>query len=216
MEQMLQGLPREMRVMQIKGGRAKRELAELEDKERYAVRKLMEANMRKNKEKEAMLKAAQNSLDCLIQKLNERKAKSEMMMKKINRRRGNSLMMDLQDREAAENHAEITRRMMEKIQEQTEIVEKQTSILKRAHGSKDSSKYYRSRINNLKAEIANKQNELDSVLNVYSGVGKVCQEMKKEKDEKTSARVEMQGKAAAVSSDIGALTEDIKKLQTIE
>lgn len=51
-------------------------------------------------------------------------------------------------------------------------LQKQTTILKRAHSSKDSSKYYRSRINNLKAEIAHKQNELDSVLNVYNGLGK--------------------------------------------
>lgn len=83
--------------------------------------------------------------------------------------------------------------MMEKIQEQTEIVEvnilnkllygltnfkllciiqKQTIILKRSHGFKESSKYYRSKINNLKAEIANKQHELDYVLNVYTGLGK--------------------------------------------
>lgn len=41
-----------MRAMQIKEGRAKRELAELENKERYAVKKLVEANMKKNKEKE--------------------------------------------------------------------------------------------------------------------------------------------------------------------
>lgn len=82
---------------------------------------------------------------------------------------------------------------MEKIQEQTEIVEvgnhfffklfiksptlfftpqKQTIIQKRSHGSKESSKHYRSKINNLKAEIADKQNELDYVLNVYTGFGK--------------------------------------------
>jgi len=49
-----------------------------------------------------MLKAAQESLDCLIQKLNERKAKSEILMKKINQKRSNSLMVDIQDREAAQ------------------------------------------------------------------------------------------------------------------
>lgn len=38
--------------MHIKGGRAKRELAELENRERYAVRKLVEVTMKKNKEKE--------------------------------------------------------------------------------------------------------------------------------------------------------------------
>lgn len=82
--------------------------------------------------------------------------------------------------------------MMEKIQEQTEIVEvnifklnyynliilcsfviqKQTIILKRSHGSKESSKYFRSKINNLKTEIADKQRELDYVLNVYTGLEK--------------------------------------------
>lgn len=50
----------------------------------------------------AMLNAAQESLDCLRQKLNERKAKSEILMKKINKKRSNSLMMDMQDREAAQ------------------------------------------------------------------------------------------------------------------
>lgn len=49
-----------------------------------------------------MLKAAQESLDCLVQKLHERKVKSEAMMKKIDQKRGNSLMMDIQDREAAQ------------------------------------------------------------------------------------------------------------------
>jgi len=50
----------------------------------------------------AMLKAAQDSLDCLIQKLNERKAKSEILMKNINKKHSNSLIMDMQDREAAQ------------------------------------------------------------------------------------------------------------------
>lgn len=49
-----------------------------------------------------MLKAAQESLECLILKLNERKTKSETMMKRIDKKRGNSLMMDIQDREAAQ------------------------------------------------------------------------------------------------------------------
>lgn len=49
-----------------------------------------------------MLSAAQESLDSLIQKLNERKAKSELLMKKINKKRNNSLMMDIKDREAAQ------------------------------------------------------------------------------------------------------------------
>lgn len=49
-----------------------------------------------------MLSAAQESLDCLIQKLNERKAKSEILMKKINKKRNNSLLMDMKDKEAAE------------------------------------------------------------------------------------------------------------------
>jgi len=38
--------------MHIKGERAKRELAELENKEKYAVRKLMEATLQKKKENE--------------------------------------------------------------------------------------------------------------------------------------------------------------------
>jgi hypothetical protein len=42
----------EMRAMHIKGERAKRELAELENKEKYAVRKLMEATLQKKKENE--------------------------------------------------------------------------------------------------------------------------------------------------------------------
>lgn len=42
----------EMRAMHIKGERAKRELAELEKKEKYAVRKLMEATLQKKKENE--------------------------------------------------------------------------------------------------------------------------------------------------------------------
>lgn len=50
----------------------------------------------------AMLKAAQESLDCLIQKLNERKSKSEILMKKINKKRNNSLVMYMQDKEAAQ------------------------------------------------------------------------------------------------------------------
>jgi len=41
-----------MRAMHIKGERAKRELAELENKEKYAVRKLMEATLQKKKENE--------------------------------------------------------------------------------------------------------------------------------------------------------------------
>lgn len=45
-------------------------------------------------------------------------------------------------------------------------------MLKRTHGSKESSKYYRSKINHLKTEIVDKQNELDYVLNVYTGLGK--------------------------------------------
>lgn len=42
----------EMRALHIKGERAKRELAELENKEKYAVRKLMEATLQKKKENE--------------------------------------------------------------------------------------------------------------------------------------------------------------------
>lgn len=49
-----------------------------------------------------MLKAAQDSLDCLIEKLNERKAKSEILTKKIHQKHNNSLMMDMQDKEAAQ------------------------------------------------------------------------------------------------------------------
>lgn len=41
-----------MRAMHIKGERAKRELAELENKEKYAVRKLMEATLQKKRENE--------------------------------------------------------------------------------------------------------------------------------------------------------------------
>lgn len=41
-----------MRALHIKGERAKRELAELENKEKYAVRKLMEATLQKKKENE--------------------------------------------------------------------------------------------------------------------------------------------------------------------
>jgi hypothetical protein len=44
----------EMHAMHIKGERAKRELAELENKERYAVRKLMEATLHKKKENEGI------------------------------------------------------------------------------------------------------------------------------------------------------------------
>lgn len=44
----------EMRAMHIKGERAKRELAELENKERYAVKKLMEATLHKKKENEGI------------------------------------------------------------------------------------------------------------------------------------------------------------------
>jgi len=212
MNQILNDLPKEMRAMHIKGERAKRELAELENKEKYAVRKLMEATLQKKKENEAMLKAAQESLDCLIQKLNERKAKSEILMKKINQKHSNSLMVDIQDREAAQNHAEITKRMMEKIQEQTEIVEKQTIILKRSHGSKESSKYFRSKINNLKAEIADKQNELDYVLNVYTGLGKACQEINQKNAKKSTSCNEMDKKAVLLQSDVDSLNGDIKKL----
>lgn len=46
-----------MRAMHIKGERAKRELAELEKKEKYAMKKLMEATLQKKKENEG---------DCLI------------------------------------------------------------------------------------------------------------------------------------------------------
>jgi len=38
--------------MHIKGEKAKRELADLEKKEKYAVRKLMEATLQKKKENE--------------------------------------------------------------------------------------------------------------------------------------------------------------------
>lgn len=50
--------------------------------------------------------------------------------------------------------------------------QKQSIILKRLHESKESSKYYRSKINNLKSEIVDKQNELDYVFNVYTGLDK--------------------------------------------
>lgn len=52
------------------------------------------------------------------------------------------------------------------------VLQKQTIILKRSHGSKESSKHFRSKINNLKAEIADKQHELDHVLNMYTGLGR--------------------------------------------
>ncbi|XP_025413267.1 uncharacterized protein LOC112685535 [Sipha flava] len=212
MNHILTDLPKEMHAMHIKGERAKRELAELENKERYAVRKLMEATLHKKKENEAILKAAQESLDCLIQKLNERKAKSEVLMKKINQKRSNSLMMDIQDTEAAQNHAEITKRMMEKIQEQAEIVEKQTTILKRSRGSKDSSKYFRSKINNLKSEISDKQRELDYVLNVYTGLEKTYQEINQKNASKLLVCKEMDEKAAKMQSGVDSLNNDIKKL----
>jgi len=41
-----------MRAIHIIGERAKRKLAELENKEKYAVRKLMEASLQKKKENE--------------------------------------------------------------------------------------------------------------------------------------------------------------------
>lgn len=50
----------------------------------------------------ALLKAAQESLDCLVQKLNERKTKSEILMKTINQKRRNTFMMDMHDKEAAQ------------------------------------------------------------------------------------------------------------------
>ncbi|XP_015370303.1 PREDICTED: uncharacterized protein LOC107166237 [Diuraphis noxia] len=56
MNQILKDLPKEMRAMHIKGERAKRELAELEKKEKYAVRKLMEATLQKKKENEEFTK----------------------------------------------------------------------------------------------------------------------------------------------------------------
>lgn len=49
-----------------------------------------------------MLKAAQENLDRLIQKLNERKSKSEILTKKIDQKRNNSLMVYMQDKEAAQ------------------------------------------------------------------------------------------------------------------
>lgn len=49
-----------------------------------------------------LLKTAQESLDCLVQKLNERKAKSEILMKTINQKRRNSFMIDTHDKEAAQ------------------------------------------------------------------------------------------------------------------
>lgn len=55
-----------------------------------------------------MLKVAQESLDCLIQKLNERKARSEMLTKKINQKRNNSLMVDMQNREEAQYVIDFT------------------------------------------------------------------------------------------------------------
>lgn len=41
--------------MHIKGEKAKRELAELENKEKYAVKKLMEATLQKKRENEGNL-----------------------------------------------------------------------------------------------------------------------------------------------------------------
>lgn len=41
-----------MRAMHIKGEKAKRDLAELEKKEKYAMRKVMEATLQKKRENE--------------------------------------------------------------------------------------------------------------------------------------------------------------------
>lgn len=43
-----------------------------------------------------------------------------------------------------------------------------------------------------------------------------CQDMKKKKEDKALARVEMQDEAAAVASGIDTLADDMEKLQTIE
>lgn len=51
-------------------------------------------------------------------------------------------------------------------------LQKQAIILKRSQESKESSKHCRSKINILKADIEDKQNELNYILNVYTGLDK--------------------------------------------
>ncbi len=64
----------------------------------------------------------------------------------------------------------------------------------------------------MKAEIADKQNELDYVLNVYTGLGKACQEMHQKHVKKSSECKEMDENATAMQSSVDTLKGDIKKL----
>lgn len=49
-----------------------------------------------------MLKATQESLNYLIQKLNERKANNEILIKKINQKYNDLLMIDMEDKEVSQ------------------------------------------------------------------------------------------------------------------
>lgn len=49
-----------------------------------------------------MLKATQESLNYLTQKLDERKANNTILIKQINQKRDNLLMIDIKDREVSQ------------------------------------------------------------------------------------------------------------------
>lgn len=49
-----------------------------------------------------MLKSTQESLNYLIQKLDERKANNEILINKINQKHNDLLMIDMEDREVSQ------------------------------------------------------------------------------------------------------------------
>ncbi|XP_050439917.1 uncharacterized protein LOC126845313 [Adelges cooleyi] len=169
----LKRIPEEMRALRLRRDKAKRELAELEMKEKDAVKKLMEVTVLKKKENDAILKAAHESLGVLVKKVNERKTRNDYLIKKINKKRNTDFVAASQDTEEAINHAEMTRDMMEKLKEQTEIVESQAALMKRTRDHKMMVKEIRGKISSLKTEIAQKQQEIKMEIDAYRMLDKL-------------------------------------------
>ncbi|XP_050426217.1 uncharacterized protein LOC126836664 [Adelges cooleyi] len=208
----LKRIPEEMRALRLRRDKAKRELAELEMKEKDAVKKLMEVTVLKKKENDAILKAAHESLGVLVKKVNERKTRNDYLIKKINKKRNTDFVAASQDTEEAINHAEMTRDMMEKLKEQTEIVESQAALMKRTRDHKMMVKEIRGKISSLKTEIAQKQQEIKMEIDAYRMLDKLCQDINAAKNKKIENCNAVEKETKKLTPKLETLRAEMKRI----
>ncbi|XP_050527483.1 uncharacterized protein LOC126897717 isoform X2 [Daktulosphaira vitifoliae] len=156
----------EIKTSHLKKKEADYELSELEVKEKNAIKKLIEVKLKKKRENEETLRSAQESLDILIQKILNRQNKNEMLIKTIDQKRRLLIILN-HNTEEKKNHEKITRNMMEKIKEKTELVENNAELLLQKHKYEKLIEQIQREICNIKDDVRNKQQGIKLEINAF-------------------------------------------------